>query len=157
MRRNNSANLTEFFPRNYSSVSRPTLLPGPVMPLWDLLQTDFQGCLVPSIADDNHFVFIDHNGLAKAKLANRRGHGVDRLVVVAWVFRIGLDVTNIHEFNFQGSALHKWLEIGETVPRRHRKYGGHLGRNNCAPQLFPRKVTECQQLPRRIGMKYARE
>ncbi len=55
-------------------------------------QSQFEGSFITGIADNNDSFLVHDEGLTKAEGVDRGGHGLDGMVVVSWVMRIGLDV-----------------------------------------------------------------
>ena len=55
----------------------------------NFFETELQRGLIASVPAYDYALGIDDDGLAKAELTQRRRHGVDRLVIVAWVAGIG--------------------------------------------------------------------
>ena len=56
-----------------------------------LLQPQLLGGLVTGVTADDHPLGIDDDGLAKAELADRLGHGIDGRVILAGIARVGRD------------------------------------------------------------------
>src|SRR5262249_49754925 len=56
-----------------------------------LLQSELECGLVARVADDDHPLLINDNGLAETELADGGGHGVDGLVIPARVLLVRLD------------------------------------------------------------------
>lgn len=100
---------------------------------WDLGEAQLLRCLEPGVTNDDHTLRIDDDRLTKAKLLDTCGHRRDRLIVVAGVLVVGLDVTNRPLFDLHGAHREStggmcwWLREAECGP-------GNPGRRNGTPE-----------------------
>jgi hypothetical protein len=56
------------------------------------------------VADDDHVLGVNDDRLAKAKLADRGGDGVDGVVVDTGILGIGLDIGELPQLDLHASA-----------------------------------------------------
>ena len=86
--------------------------------------------------NDDHPLGIDDDGLAKAELADRLGHGIDRGIVLAGVARVGLDVGDfpyfdLHRRHLEHRVMCWWLRATECGVRQSRAAGRRTSGTAC--------------------------
>jgi hypothetical protein len=75
------------------------------------LQAKLQGRLIRGMADDDHALFIDDARLAEAEFLNRRGDGLDGLVIVAGIVRVRPDGGEWALLELHGSSLTEEVSV----------------------------------------------
>ena len=70
-----------------------------------LFESQLLSRLVPSVADDDHAVFIDDDGLAESKLTDRSCDDIDSLIIQTWIVFIRMQLRELPLFDLHGTTF----------------------------------------------------